>query len=418
MPRFPIALTALLTCAGLAIASPPTPATPLAPPTQEPPVITDQQQASVVAGHQDFAFRMLRQLAATDGNVVFSPYSLSIALSMTSAGARTQTLTELSSALGFPMPSPELDATFARINSRIAEAITTSGDRAITLRVANRIWADEGLPVLPTFAALTGQYYGAEVGRAKFTDSAKTADLVNAWIADQTKGLVPKLVEPANIVPGGMVLTNALYFKGRWNETFSERGTTNAPFTHSSGEVTHMPMMRQVERFAYAQTDNYQAINLGYEGSASMIVILPSPGKMNDVVAGLSSTSLSALTSGFSHREVNLSLPKFTVQSRQSVAQTLQTLGATLAFTDDADFSAMASDPLKIGDVLHGAKIIVDENGTEAAAATAVVMAPTSAAPSRDEPIVMKVDRPFIMIIRERTTGVLLFVAKVSDPRG
>lgn len=383
----------------------------------------------VVAGNTRFALEVLSKLGDGDDNVAFSPLSLSVALAMTHAGAEGATASEMAKALHLgTLGSPRADAAWGAALAAMHASIKRYGERASVLSIANRVWADEGLPVREAYSALLAACYQSAMGRAHFGSRDETAATINAWVKEQTRGLIPQIVRPDHIQPLGMVLTNTVYFKGRWDEEFYEGGTRPQDFTLQSGKVVQAAMMRQQDHFNYIEGtlggQRVQAVALAYEGGCHAVVILPEKADGARAIAkALASdegaTGLDRVLRSGKHREVILEMPKFTVETKASVAEVLQDLGVKTAFSDAAKFPKISGEvDLKIADVLHACKIIVDEEGTEAAAATAVVMAPTSAAPGHeDEPVKMTVNRPFLFVIRESQTGAWLFVSKVEDPR-
>lgn len=433
----PLALAALTACSPDAPANPPStppstaPSRPAPPETPTMKIDTPEAQAdakAVVAGNTRFALDVLSKLGDGDDNVAFSPLSLSVALAMTHAGAEGATAGEMAKALHIgTIGSPRADAAWGAALSAMRASIKRYGERASVLSVANRVWADESLPVREAYSALLAACYQSAMGRANFGSRDETAAAINAWVKEQTHGLIPQIVRPDHIQPLGMVLTNTVYFKGRWDEVFYDGGTRPQDFTLQSGRVVQAPMMRQTDHFAYAEGtlagQRVQAVSLPYEGGCHALVILPEKADgartLAKALAAGGDADLDRLTQSGKRREVILEMPKFTVETKASVAEVLQDLGVKTAFTDAATFPKISSEiDLKIADVLHACKIIVDEEGTEAAAATAVVMAPTSAAPGHeDEPVKMTVNRPFLFVIRESQTGAWLFVSKIEDPR-
>ncbi len=386
---------------------------------------------AVVKGSNRFALRLLA-ISEAGKNAVFSPYSLSVALTMTRAGATGQTAQEMDALLGLgDVPSPRGDAAWTLARRQMEHQAKQWGDLAYTFSTANRLWASRDLNVNDQYLTLLKNYHLAGLGRLDHTKPDEAAAVVNNWVKEQTRGLIPSIITRDNIVSEGLVITNTIYFRGRWGEQFSKRATKTEPFSLYNGETVDAEMMRQVERFRYAQgvvasPDNrveVQTLVMPYAGGASAVLILPREVEgLKPLVAALGTAegaeSLDAILGKVQSVRVNVSMPKFTIEGKASVAGQLKSLGVQRAFTDNAEFPLISPTALMIADVLHAAKMIVDEEGTEAAAATAVVMAPTSAMPMPEpDPVEFKADRPFLMIIRDEATGVWFFVARVEDPR-
>jgi len=239
---------------------------------------------------------------------------------------------------------------------------------------------------------------------------------INEWVSEQTEGRIKDLIPPGAIdALTRLVLTNAIYFNAAWSRPFEEERTEDAPFYRLDGSQVTVPMMRQVESFGYATGEGYQAVELPYDGhELSMVILVPKEGEFETFEAALDVQRLEAILQDLRYTQVALSMPKFEIESSFSLVDALAAMGMPVAFSDEADFSGMTgSRDLTISDVVHKAFVSVDEAGTEAAAATAVIMKLTSAPM---EPVEMRIDRPFLFAIRDLQTGALLFVGRVVDP--
>jgi len=361
------------------------------------------------------------KLRGQEGNLLLSPYSISTALAMTYAGAHGNTAAQMRDVLHFTLDDARLHAAF----KQLIESTTPGDEGGYQLSVANALWGQQGyefLPFLPKFLELTQTNYGAGLRQVDFAGAAETArQTINAWVEDETQQKIRDLIAPG--VLGSMtrlVLTNAIYFKGDWASQFKESNTADAPFTLASGEETQVPMMHQTAHLRYMETEDFQALALPYVGEdLSRIVFLPR--ETNGLAAfeeGLTSERLSQWVGQLYKREVQVSLPKFTMTSQFSLAQVLSEMGMADAFDpESADFSGMTGDrDLFVSAVIHKAFVDVNEEGTEAAAATAVVMRVTSAMPA--PPVVFRADHPFLFLIRDNRSGSILFMGRVMNPRG
>ncbi|MBM3308189.1 MAG: serpin family protein [Candidatus Eisenbacteria bacterium] len=374
--------------------------------------------AALVAGNTAFAVDLYRVLAQEPGNLFCSPLSVSTALGMTYAGARSQTEADMAAALRFGLPQERLHLAFAELRGRLA---ALEADGSITLRTANGLWLERTFPLLESYASLVTSLYEAGLEPADFVGAAEAArQEINAWVEGRTEGKI------AELIPSGavdrltvLVLVNAIYLKAAWAEPFEAHATSDAPFHVAAGVERPVPMMRRTATMAYGENDLAQVVELPYRGGAvSMVVVLPrSTDGLAAVEAALSAESLAEWTSSLAPARVALSLPRFRVERSFSLKQALGALGMASAFDPgQADFTGMAKDgEIFISDVFHKAFVDVDEQGTEAAAATAVVMARTSFE-MPEKAVEFRADHPFLFLIRERETGAVLFIGRLVDP--
>lgn len=387
-----------------------------------PPRVLDKAKIEItddvreVAKHSnEFAFDLYERLRKTDGNLFFSPASVSTALAMTYAGAGGQTKEQIARVL-------HLDAADERVHKgfgEMARILHSNGER-YQLRMANRLWGMEGYPFRPEFLTVTREVYGAELAQVDFNKPDKAAQTINDWIAKQTEGRIGQLISPGMIEPlTRLALTNAVYFKAAWRDEFWKGATEEAPFHVSADEEMSVPMMRQVERFSYAETDDGQILELPYVGGdLSMVVVLP---KQTDGLPKLEQTTtagrLDEWIADFESRRVEVFLPKFKIAWQLPLTDPLKSMGMASAFKDDADFSGMSSvEHLKLSAVIHAAFVDVDEKGTEAAAATTVLTDATSEPPGEDKPAVFRADHAFMFLIRDVRSGAMLFLGRLANP--
>ncbi len=392
-------------------------------PRETAPQVNDANYAALVSGNSDFAFKMYHQLSGDGGNLFFSPFSISEALAMTYAGAAGDTAQQMADALSFTLPASSLHPAFNRLALELAgraELPDLEPDQQFRLNIANAIWGQEDFSFLPDFLDTLAQNYGAGLRLMDFLSDPEAARLtINDWVAEQTADKIKDLI-PQGAIDSmtRLVLTNAIYFNASWANSFEESSTAPAPFYLEDGSQVEVQMMSQQEDFGYVLGDGYQAIELPYIGyQLSMLVIVPDEGSLGEVDSALSNGFLDTLSGGLQYGLVNLYLPKWKVESSFDLVGAMAALGMTDAFDPDlADFSGMDGQrDLYIGAIIHKAYVSVDEKGTEAAAATAVIMETTSA-PMPQEPIEFRVDHPFIFLIRDNVTGTILFIGRVVNP--
>ena len=384
---------------------------------QRQPVVAGKDKITeLVAGNSDFAFDLFQELGGEGGNIFYSPYSISLALAMTYGGAGATTEEQMAQALRYTLPQEELHPTFNGLDATLEGY--SQGEDAFQLNIANAIWGQEGYEFLPVYLDLLAQNYGAGLRTLDFAgDGDRAAEAINDWVSEQTEDKIKDLIPPGMLNSLiRLVLTNAIYFNGQWMLQFEESATHDAPFTLLDDSTVNAPMMRQTESFLYAEGDGYQAVKLPYQGApVSMLLLLPEEGRYEEIEQALSTDFIQEIDDQSMYQSVNLTMPKFSFESEFSLNEALIALGMEDAFGDGADFSGMTgSRDLQISDVIHKAFVDVDEAGTEAAAATAVIM--VESAMEVVEPVEMKVDRPFLFLIGDDDTGTILFAGRVLNP--
>ena len=370
--------------------------------------------ATAVQGNTQFALDLYRAQRETPGNLIFSPYSISVALAMTYAGARGQTAAQMARTLHFDLDPQQLHPAFAALEARLSEV---GQQGAVQLRVANRLWPQQGCEFLEAYLALVKQFYAAPVTLVDYRNPEAARRTINAWVEEKTECKIVDLIPPGILdVLTRLVLTNAIYFKGRWASPFDKGLTRAARFWVTPRTQVQAQMMAQKHGFGYAEFDGVQALELPYAGhDVSMIVLLP---RERDGLAALegalTAESLRRWTRDLWEREVEVFLPAFDVTFAIRLNDALKSLGMVDAFSDArADFSGMdGSRSLYIAAVLHKAFVKVNEEGAEAAAATAVVLGRSAPLP----PPLFRADHPFLFLIRENRTGSMLFLGRVVNP--
>lgn len=370
---------------------------------------------SLVQGDTEFAFDLYGKLKATQGNLFFSPYSISTALAMTYAGARGTTALQMAQALHFSLDQEQLHPAFASLKANL-DAVEAKGE--IRLRIANALWPQTGYPLLEEFLDLAREYYGALITPLDYGDAEAARATINTWIEDKTEGKIKNLIPPGVLdALTRLVLSNAIYFKGNWARQFNQQLTRDAPFWPTPDVQVTVPMMTQQQRFRYAESDGLQILELPYAGDdLSMIVLLP--GKIDGLAqleAALTVDNLEKWTGHLWNREVRVFLPRLKMTSQFRLKDALASMGMRDAFSlEKADFSGMDGIGwLYISAALHKAFIEVNEEGTEAAAATAVVIGLRAQV---EPPPTFRADHPFMFLIRENSTGSILFMGRVADP--
>jgi len=286
------------------------------------------------------------------------------------------------------------------------------------LNIVNAIWGQTGYKFLREFLDVLAENYGAGLRLLDFVKAPEESRItINDWVSDQTEGRIEDLIPQGEIdALTRLVLANAIYFNAAWLNPFEEERTQDGPFYLLDGGQVTVPMMRQTELFGYAEGEGYQAVELPYDGSElSMVILLPRPGEFEAFEGSLNAARADAVLKELAHKQVALTLPKFEFESGFRLVEALAAMGMPVAFSDDADFSGMTGNlDLFISAVIHKAFVSVDEAGTEAAAATAVVMEMKAARPT--EPVEVTVDRPFVFLIRDIQSGAILFVGRVLNP--
>jgi len=371
---------------------------------------------TLVESNTAFALDLYQLLKTDKDNLFFSPYSISTALAMTYAGAKANTARQMFQVLHFTLRQKQLHLTFGDLEARL-NALRKKED--IELRVANALWTQKDYQFLQQFFDVVKQNYGAELSYADFKTAHESARReINAWVERQTNDKIKDLIRPGVLnALTRLVLANAIYFKGFWISQFDESATQNDKFYLAPDTAVDVPMMRQEHKFNYMEDDNLQVLELPYVGDhLSMIVLLPKRVEGLTAVEGsLTTEALSALLDRLRKRTVMVYLPRFKLTSQFSLENTLASLGMPDSFKPGiADFSGMdGTRMLYISAVVHKAFVDVNEEGTEAAAATGVVVRVTSAPAA---PTVFRADHPFTFLIRDNRSGSILFLGRVVDP--
>jgi serine protease inhibitor len=367
---------------------------------------------AVVRGNNAFAFDLYAELAKDKGNLFFSPYSISTALAMTYAGARGETARQMEKTLHFGQASAGLHPGFSELMKRF-----NASGKSYQIAVANALWGQQGIYFYPEFLEITDRYYEAgfkEVDYIRQTEQARLT--INDWVEEKTNHKIVELLKPDVLsCLTRLVLTNAIHFKGKWKLEFKPEATRPEPFYGLAGTKPDVPLMRQRGEFKYVETPQVQVLELPYTGGEIVMdILLPKP--ESEIVKLEPDFKLTNFESWLDKMElmpVSVFLPRFKLEKGLQLNKFLQALGMTAAFDGgSADFSGISNIPLLITHVIHKAFVEVNEEGTEAAAATAVVV---------DEKAVVapvfRADRPFLFLIRDVNSGSILFMGKMADPQ-
>ncbi|MBI4350554.1 MAG: serpin family protein [Elusimicrobia bacterium] len=361
------------------------------------------------------AFKFYTKEAAKPGNIFFSPYSLHTAFAMAYTGAGGKTKEEIASVFSFPALPGDLRDSMSALKKDLAAA-----SKGAEFVQANSFWAQEGYPFLGAYIRSLRANYGAEANEADFrTKTEEAREKINSWTAKGTKGKIKDLFPKGALNPlSRLVLVNAVYFKGSWEETFSKELTSDADFTKTGGEKVKVKMMaaKAARRAEYAENEELQAVRLPYKGGGlAMLLLLPKEGKsLAETEKALNAEKLDALRGELTGQKVKVFLPRFTFSAGYRLNEALAELGMPAAFTEAvADFSGMdGTNKLYIQTAFHKAFVEVNEEGTEAAAATGIALGTKSF--SRDP--IFRADKPFLFFIEDPKTGLLLFMGRLEDP--
>jgi serpin B len=380
--------------------------------------LPDSQE--VVAGNTAFALNLYAQLRTTEGNLFFSPYSISTALAMTYGGARGETEKQMAKALNFTLSQDRLHPVFAALEAAL---VNVQKKGKVQLTVANSLWPQKEYPFLAEYLDLCQKHYGVTITPVDYKGATEAArKQIDDWVEAKTEKKIQNLIKPGVLtVDTRLVLANAIYFKGNWSIQFDPKHTAEQPFHIASGKDAKCQLMYRRGLVAYGETPELQVLELPYAGDdLAMIILLPRKiDGINGLEERLTAVNLQKWIQGLQQQKVVVQLPKFKTTSEFSLKDKLMTLGMTDAFNlNRADLSGMGGKPgdLFISAVVHKAFVDVNEEGTEAAAATAVVT--TEKAASHEEPPrVFRADHPFLFLIVDKTTGSLLFMGRVMEPK-
>ncbi len=370
----------------------------------------------LAGGIDALALDLYGKLKTTDGNLFFSPYSISACLAMTCAGARGDTAAQMAQTLHFSTDQAQLASAFGQLQGQLN---AVEQDPGIQLNVANGLWAQQSHPFLPAFLDIAKTAYQANLNQVDFRTQAEPArQEINDWVGRKTEGKITNLLQPGTVDPATrLILVNAIHFKGQWARPFNKTNTTTAPFSAAPGRQVQAALMNLTADFNYAEAPGLQLLELPYAGGGlSMVVLLPTQiDGLKSLEGTLNQRTLDGWLAQARRQKVKVFLPKFKLTAQFSLARTLAEMGMSDAFSPTADFSGMdGARDLFISAVLHKAFVEVNEEGTEAAAATGTVMRMLAVRPQPT--LVFRADHPFVFLIRDTRSGSILFLGRVLDP--
>jgi serpin B len=372
---------------------------------------------SVINANNQFALDLYSQLKNSEGNIFFSPYSISTALAMTYEGARGKTADEIQSVFHFPTDGNLRKSSFAAIHNQLNKT-----DAKYKLNIVNALWAQNDYKFLDDYLTTLQQYYAGKATNVDFKNSTEEArQTINKWVESKTNNKIKDLFPQGSLNDmTRLVLTNAIYFKGTWIKQFEKSQTKDEDFRLSSADTIKVPMMRRTDKnakFNYAEDDNTQILEMPYEGDKlSMMVLLPKNDNLSSLESSLSLEKINGWRNKFREQRVDVFMPKFTFDTKYFMNETLAKMGMPTAFTYDADLSGMdGTQNLFIQKVIHQAFVDVNEEGTEAAAGSGVsVGLLKSIAP---QTTIFRADHPFVFVIQDKDNGNILFLGRVSNPK-
>ena len=388
------------------------------------PQASDADLLAVAQGNTDFALKIFSLLdPASNSNLVFSPYSITMAFALTAAGAGGTTLSGIERAMSYPLPQASLNPAFNKLDLLLAAntngSVHADGSRSPRLTIVNAVWGQQGFTILPSYLDTLALNFGAGLHVVDFMNTPEQArTTINSWVENQTNGRITDLIPEGGVTTDNrIILTNAIWFKAEWASQFQTAATMDQAFTGSDNSSSTVPFMHQTLSLPYANSNGCQSVDIPYvDRNLSMLILMPAPGTIDTFLTAPTPTTLDAIINLLDNpqnkQEIELAMPKFTFSSAPNVTQSLKDFGMTDAFDPlNADFSGIdGRRDLFIDGVYHKAFISVDENGTEAAAATGIGMSGTSMPVS---PVMLTIDHPFIFMIRDRQTGLVLFLGKV-----
>jgi serpin B len=372
---------------------------------------TAEKLSSLVDSLNKFSFEFYQKISENkEDNIFFSPYSIFVALSMAYEGAHGNTATQMYNILNFLQNDSETQGSFGKIYNLLNQK-----QEGYRISTANAFWIQQNYPFLTEYISLLQNYYMAEANELDFSKNVEAARTINTWIENQTNGKIKDMIDPGALsVFTRLVLTNAIYFKGLWENPFDSKYTTKIDFNVDSSKTVKVDMMSLSNCiFNYTETDDLQILKMPYEGDdLSMLVILPKENNISIADSSLNTLNIEDWNSRFDEIKINIDIPKFKFKTEYNLNSVLTKMGMVDAFSEiDADFSGMdGTKSLFISDILHKAFVEVNEEGTEAAAATAVILT-TSVVTNT-----FNADHPFVFLIQHEETGAILFMGKIMSP--
>lgn len=380
-------------------------------------IINESDVKSVVEANNQFCFKLYHNLREKElGNIFFSPFSITMAMAIVFEGARGWVAEEMVDVFKFPV-EPEI----RRRSFRTLYQSLNKEDAKCKLNLANALWIQKDYPILSDYLKAIKEYYSGNATNVDFINATERArQMINAWVEEKTNNRIKNLFPPGSLNSNSrLVVTNAIYFKGNWQKQFDKKLTIEEDFYVSETKIIKVPMMRRTDPeaiFNYADTDLLQILEIPYEGNdLSMIILLPKDRSVSDLENKLNKDNLEEWKKQLSKQRVNVYIPRFTFEIRYELTTNLSELGMPNAFAPHCDLSGIdGTKNLYIQSVIHKAFVEVNEEGTEAAAATGVAVGITAVRPQIP---VFRADHPFAFLIQERSTGNILFIGRIVEPK-
>ena len=370
---------------------------------------TAESVSSLVDSLNDFSFNFYQQIGSSEaGNIFFSPYSIFTAFSMAYEGARGNTAIEMQNVLNILQNNSATLGSFGRVYNLLNQK-----QDGYTISTANAFWAHQDYSFLKEYLSLLENFYMAEANELDFAKNVEAAETINNWIEEQTNDKIKDMIQPDMLSAlTKLVLTNAIYFKGLWANPFDPDDTYETDFKLTSSETVGVDMMMDDSFYNYTETEDLQIIKLNYQGNdLSMVIVLPKENNITIAESAMNYENLSKWRNGFYEMEIDVLIPKFKIEKKYSLKSILAEMGIIDAFTGAANFSGMdGTDDLFIGKAIHQSYVEVNEEGTEAAAATGIIMV------LKALPYQFKADHPFVFLIQHEETGAVLFMGRVANP--
>jgi serpin B len=373
---------------------------------------------AIAEANNEFAISLYKKTGDEEKNIVFSPYSIGSALAVTYAGARENTAKEMAEVLWFPQDQVSFHPGYKAFTDSV---LLTGKEKGTELRIANALWVQEDYKLKQDFLDLAESYYKAKAENVNFRvpeELEKTRQKINKWVEDMTNNRIQNLLQQGVLKEATrLVITNAIWFNGNWVKPFDTNNTYSSIFDINSAKSISTEFMHQKSEVDYYEDDEVQALEIPYKGGKkSMLIILPKETEGWKLIGRILTTDrLKIISRGLKTQEVEMAIPKFSYESQFNLKETLMQMGMKEPFSNFADFSGMTdANDLKIDEVIHKAFIEVNETGTEAAAATAVIMVLKSALEERSVRFIA--DHPFIYFIMDKTTGGIIFMGRLVNP--
>lgn len=377
------------------------------------------KENTIAESNNAFALELYNKLKSPNNNLFISPLSIFTAITMVYAGARGATEEEIKNTLHLMIQQRRLPLEIKNLVDNLLNVENTE------INIANSVWTDNEYELLETYTYIIEENYDGELYKEDFGKVQETCDKINSWVNEKTKEKISDILSPSTLEMGiKLILINAIYFNGTWEKTFKEDNTNEAPFYLLSGKIAPVPLMFQQESFSYFETETFQVLKLDYEGGVvfgipknyEMLIYLPKEREgLENMEKDLTIKDIKSHLEQLESREVKVYIPKLKIETTYELAEYMKQLGMQNSFTAEADFTGIAKISPIISEIIHKAFVDINEEGTEAAAATMITMAPKGMPVHREIPI-FKADHPFLFLIQESETKTIMFLGRVLQP--